>query len=71
LLNARAFVCVQMKAVLNCYYKVYKDESVLIFNSRENVEFYWNRLRQLLHLKVPETPKESEVSLPPVVHFGH
>jgi len=59
-------VCVQIKAVLNWYYKVFKEESVLIFNSQENIQYYWNRLRQLLHLKVPETAKEPEATLPPV-----
>jgi len=59
-------LCVQIKAVLSCYYKVYKDESVLVFNARENIDFYWNRLRQLLHLKVPEAAKEPEATLPPV-----
>ena len=58
--------CVQIKAVLNCYYKVFKDEPVLIFNSRENIQFYWNRLRQLLHFEVPEPSKEPEATLPPV-----
>ena len=56
----------QIKALLNCYYKVFKDEPVLIFNSRENIRFYWNRLRQLLHLEVPEPTKEPEATLPPV-----
>jgi len=56
----------QIKAVLNCYYKVLKDELVLMFNSRETLEYYCNRLRQLLSLHVPDSLKEPEATLPPV-----
>ena len=64
-------VYVQIKAVLNCYYKVFKEESVLIFSCHENAQYYWNKLREILHLKLPptETTKDPEATLPPVITY--
>jgi len=58
---------VQIKAVLNCHYKVFKDKLVLMFDSREMMRYYGNRLRQLLSLPdVMDSANQPEATLPPV-----
>ena len=57
--------------MLNCYYKVFKDEPVVMFSGREMLRYYCSRLCQLLSLSVTTdtmTSKEQEAALPPVSH---
>jgi hypothetical protein len=54
-----------MRAVLIFYYKVFKEEPVLVFSSRENILYYWNRLQELFHINTPPRRKEPVNPLPP------
>jgi len=53
-------------AVLNFHYKVYRDETILIFSNKETLLYYWDKFLVFFGLKQPIPSESDDIVLPPV-----